>query len=108
MRSMLAAVFVAAGMGFAIASASDAPAARVGDATVAGTILPPGAPTVLICGKPAARAGDLALSAGQAPAPIIGGSPTVLIGGKPAARVGDSMANGAKIAVGCPTVLIGP
>jgi uncharacterized Zn-binding protein involved in type VI secretion len=107
MRSMLAVICVAVSLGSAIASAAESPAARIGDATVSGTILPPGAPTVLICGKPAARTGDLTISAGP-PAPIIGGSPTVLIGGKPAARVGDATANGAKIVVGCPTVLIGP
>ena len=44
---------------------------------VGGVILPPGCPTVLIGGRPAARMGDLA----GCGAPIIAGCPTVLIGG---------------------------
>jgi uncharacterized Zn-binding protein involved in type VI secretion len=60
----------------------------------------------MICGKPAARTGDLVLA--QPPATIVTGSPTVLIAGKPAAREGDSTSNSAQIATGCPTVMIGP
>jgi len=97
------------------AFATAAPAARVTDATTKGVIQPPGFPTVLICGLPAARAGDSALSQVQtgpvlvpAPTTIVGGSATVLIGGKPAARSGDSTANGDRIVGGCPTVIIGP
>jgi uncharacterized Zn-binding protein involved in type VI secretion len=69
----------------------------------------------LICGHPAARAGDIASSwtqilTGHLPSnvPIVVGSPTVLIGGKPAARSGDATASGDQIVVGCPTVVIGP
>ena len=40
-------------------------------------IVPPGCPTVLIGGMPAARVGDMAACG----APIIVGAPTVLIGG---------------------------
>ena len=40
-------------------------------------IMPPGCPTVLIGGMPAARVGDMAACG----APIIVGAPTVLIGG---------------------------
>lgn len=93
------------------------PAARVGDnhtcpmvtgtvPHVGGPILPPGAPTVLIGGMPAARAGDLATCVGP-PDTIIRGSATVLIGGMPAARVGDTTAHGGVIVVGLPTVQIG-
>ncbi len=73
---------------------------------VGGPILPPGCPTVLIGGMPAARAGDMATCVGP-PDTIAKGSSTVLIGGAPAARMGDSMAHGGTIAIGCPTVLIG-
>lgn len=73
---------------------------------VGGPVLPPGAPTVLIGGLPAAVMGDMAVCTGP-PDTIIMGSTTVLIGGKPAARMGDSMAHGGKIIAGCPTVLIG-
>lgn len=73
---------------------------------VGGPILPPGAPTVLIGGLPAARVGDMALCAGP-PDSIILGSATVLIGGMPAARMGDSTAHGGVIVLGCLTVLIG-
>jgi uncharacterized Zn-binding protein involved in type VI secretion len=72
---------------------------------VGGPILPPGCPTVLIGGVPAARVGDMAVCVGP-PDVIVQGAFTVLIGGQPAARIGDSTAHGGKIVVGCPTVLI--
>jgi uncharacterized Zn-binding protein involved in type VI secretion len=86
------------------------PAARVTDNIVSTAtqgspvpIIPPGAPTVLIGGMPAATLGD---SCGADT--IIKGSATVLIGGKPAARVTDSTAGGGIVMPpGEPTVLIG-
>ena len=96
------------------------PAARAGDATVhGGVITPPGCPTVLIGGQPAARMGDMhtcpLVTPGVPPVPHVGGpitkgSVTVLIGGQPAARLGDiATCTGPpdSIAAGCPTVLIG-
>jgi uncharacterized Zn-binding protein involved in type VI secretion len=95
-----------------------APAARIGDMHVCpminpggvphvgGPVLPPGSPTVLIGGMPAACVGDMLVCVGP-PDTIAMGSSTVLIGGKPAARMGDSTAHGGTIVVGCPTVLIG-
>jgi uncharacterized Zn-binding protein involved in type VI secretion len=66
-------------------------------------ILPPGAPTVLIGGLPAARLGDTC-----GVDTIIKGSATVMIGGTPAARIGDmTAAGGAVLPPGTPTVLIG-
>ena len=93
------------------------PAARVGDLHVCpmfngpiphvgGPILPPGCPTVLIGGMPAARVTDKATCVGP-PDSIIIGSPTVLIGNLMAARIGDNTAHGGAIVMGCPTVLIG-
>jgi uncharacterized Zn-binding protein involved in type VI secretion len=73
---------------------------------VGGPILPPGCPTVLIGGMPAARVGDMATCA-SAPDVIAMGSSTVLIGGMPAARMGDMTAHGGSIVLGCVTVLIG-
>jgi uncharacterized Zn-binding protein involved in type VI secretion len=73
---------------------------------VGGPILPPGSPTVLIGGMPAARVGDMATCTGP-PDTIIKGSGTVMIGGMPAARMGDSTAHGGTIILGCPTVMIG-
>ncbi|MGH9583853.1 MAG: PAAR domain-containing protein [Bryobacteraceae bacterium] len=73
---------------------------------VGGPILPPGCPTVLIGGLPAARISDLLTCVGP-PDTIIVGSPTVLIGGLPAARIGDQTAHGGVIILGCPTVMIG-
>ncbi len=86
------------------------PAARVTDMIVSTAtngipvpIIPPGAPTVLIGGLPAARLGD---SCGVDA--IINGSATVLIGGMPAARILDPTASGGTIMPpGAPTVLIG-
>lgn len=94
------------------------PAARVGDMHtcplvnpgpvphVGGPILPPGMPTVLIGGMPAARQGDMCTCVGP-PDVIAMGSPTVLIGGMMAARQGDPTAHGGVIVIGFPTVLIG-
>lgn len=73
---------------------------------VGGPVLPPGEPTVLIAGLPAARVGDMATCAGP-PDSIAMGSATVLIGGMPAARMGDVTAHGGTIVAGAPTVLIG-
>jgi uncharacterized Zn-binding protein involved in type VI secretion len=86
------------------------PAARVTDmivstATLGGPtpIIPPGAPTVLIGGLPAARLGD---SCGVDA--IVKGSATVIIGGMPAARIADlTAAGGVVIPPGALTVLIG-
>jgi uncharacterized Zn-binding protein involved in type VI secretion len=86
------------------------PAARITDLIVSTAtvgvptpIIPPGAPTVLIGGLPAARLGDTCgVDA------IVKGSATVLIGGVPAARIADlTAAGGAIMPPGAPTVLIG-
>jgi len=96
------------------------PAARVGDMHtcpmqtpgtppiphVGGPVMPPGMPTVLIGGLPAATLGNMCTCVGP-PDTIAKGSATVLIGGKPAARLGDTTAHGGSIVAGCPTVLIG-
>jgi uncharacterized Zn-binding protein involved in type VI secretion len=79
---------------------SDGPKPHVG-----GPILPPGAPTVLIGGMPAARVGDMATCVGP-PDSIVMGSSKVMIGGMPAARMGDQTAHGGVITLGCPTVII--
>ena len=73
---------------------------------VGGPILPPGTPTVLVGGMPAAGVGDMCTCVGP-PDVIVMGSTTVLIGGKPAARMGDPTAHGGAIVLGCMTVMIG-
>ena len=73
---------------------------------VGGPVLPPGEPTVLIGGMPAARVGDMCVCSGP-PDTIVAGSGTVTIGGAPAARMGDSTTHGGTIVLGCPTVMIG-
>lgn len=73
---------------------------------VGGPILPPGEPTVMIGGMPAARVGDMATCVGP-PDTIALGSATVMIGGMPAARLGDMTSHGGSIIMGCPTVNIG-
>ena len=77
-----------------------------GSPHVGGPILPPGAPTVMIAGVPAARMGDMATCAGP-PDTIVQGSATVLVEGMPAARMGDMTAHGGQIMIGSPTVMIG-
>ena len=73
---------------------------------VGGPILPPGEPTVLIGGLPAARVGDMAFCTGP-PDVIVEGCPTVLIGGSMAARMGDMTAHGGTIVIGQFNVMIG-
>lgn len=73
---------------------------------VGGIVLPPGAPTVLIGGLPAARVGDSLVCVGGVDQVVLGSS-TVMIEGMPAARMGDSTAHGGVIVQGLPTVLIG-
>jgi uncharacterized Zn-binding protein involved in type VI secretion len=72
---------------------------------VGGPILPPGAPTVLIGGLPAAVVGTMCTCVGP-PDSIIMGSTRVMIGGRPAARMGDQTAHGGVIVGGLPTVNI--
>jgi uncharacterized Zn-binding protein involved in type VI secretion len=81
---------------------SDGPKPHVG-----GPILPPGCPTVLIGGLPAARVGDMATCVGPPDAIAPPGAGTVLIGGQMAARMGDQTVHGGVIVMGCETVLIG-
>lgn len=86
------------------------PAARVTDMIVSTAtvgvptpIIPPGAPTVMIGGLPAARMGDTCGADA-----IAKGSATVMIGGMPAARIADLTAAGGSIMPpGAITVLIG-
>jgi uncharacterized Zn-binding protein involved in type VI secretion len=71
-----------------------------------GPIMPPGVPTVLIGGQPAATVGSMCTCAGP-PDSIMKGSATVLIGGKQAARQGDSTTHGGSITAGLSSVIIG-
>lgn len=87
-------------------------------------IMPPGAPTVLIGGPPAARVTDmtkictLVPCVPGGPGLIVKGSATVLIANMPAARINDLSVHSSCVAPipsptgkilppGCPTVLIG-
>ncbi|UQA60660.1 PAAR domain-containing protein [Polyangium aurulentum] len=86
-------------------------AARIGDTHrcsyhVGGRIIT-GCPTVLIRGKPAARATDVAECKGPEEDAIEEGCATVLIGCKRAARVLDRT-DGGELTSGEPTVQIGP
>lgn len=73
---------------------------------VGGPILPPGCPTVLIGGLPAARVGDMATCVGP-PDVIVTGAFTVLIGGMPAAHITSMTAHGGTVILGYPMVLVG-
>jgi uncharacterized Zn-binding protein involved in type VI secretion len=72
---------------------------------VGGPILPPGVPTVLIGGLPAAVVGGMCTCVGP-PDAIVKGSMKVMIGGRPAARMGDQTAHGGVIVAGYPMVMI--
>lgn len=94
------------------------PAARMGDMTTHGGVIVSGLPTVLIGGMPAARVTDMqtcpmvTVLVPHVGGPIAGpGGPTVLIGGLPAARMNDittCVGPPGTIAIGCPTVMVGP
>lgn len=73
---------------------------------VGGPILPPGKPTVLIGGLPAATITSMCTCVGP-PDVIVKGSMGVLIMSMPAARIGDTTAHGGTIISGCFNVLIG-
>jgi uncharacterized Zn-binding protein involved in type VI secretion len=66
-----------------------------------------GAPTVLIGGRPAARAGDICPCVTTGADVIVGGSKSVIIAGKPAARIGDKTQQGGVIKTGHSSVIIG-
>ena len=72
---------------------------------VGGPILPPGVPTVMIGGMPAATVGSMCTCVGP-PDSIGQGSMKVMIGGRPAARMGDSCAHGGTVTIGYPLVMI--
>ncbi len=72
---------------------------------VGGPVIGPGAPNVLINGKPAALLGDACTCVGS-PDTIIQGEAAVLINGTPVATVGSMTAHGGTITVGDPTVTI--
>jgi len=72
---------------------------------VGGPILPPGVPTVIIGGLPAATVGSMCTCVGP-PDSIVMGSTKVMIGGRPAARMGDQTAHGGVIVMGYPMVMI--
>lgn len=84
-----------------VCPASTGPVPHVG-----GPVLPPGAPTVLIGGLPAARVGDSAVCIGP-PDTIVKGASKVNICKAPAARMGDPTAHGGAITGGFPRVKIG-
>ena len=73
---------------------------------VGGPVTGPGAPNVLINGKPAALMGDMCVCAGG-PDTVAQGEPTVLINGTPVATMGSMTAHGGTITVGDATVMIG-
>lgn len=77
-----------------------------GSPHVGGPIMPPGVPTVLINGQPAAVVSGMCTCAGP-PDTISMGSSTVMIGGQPAARMNDSTGHGGMIVAGSPNVIIG-
>ena len=79
---------------------------------VGGPILPPGVPTVLIAGQPAAVVGGMAtprvasLPDSHHPARLAESGPDRRAA--PPRRMGDMTAHGGSIVAGAPTVMIGP
>ena len=72
---------------------------------VGGPISGPGAPNVLINGKPAALMGDMCVCVGP-PDVVAQGNPSVLINGVPVVCQGDMTAHGGVIMSGEPNILI--
>ena len=73
---------------------------------VGGPISGPGAPNVLINGKPAAIMGDLCTCAGPPDVAVMGNA-SVLINGKPVICQGDMTAHGGTIVIGEANVTVG-
>lgn len=73
---------------------------------VGGPIVGPGAPNVLINGKPASVMGDSCICYGP-PDVVAQGEPNVLINGTPVVVAGCMTAHGGMIPMGDPTVLVG-
>ncbi len=72
---------------------------------VGGPVSGPGAPNILINGKPAALMGDMCVCVGP-PDVIAQGAPSVFFNGVPVACQGDMTAHGGVITVGEPNVII--
>ncbi|BAX78763.1 PAAR domain-containing protein [Labilibaculum antarcticum] len=72
---------------------------------VGGPIVGPGAPNVLINGKPAALMGDMCVCVGP-PDVVAQGNPSVLISGVPVVCQGDMTAHGGIVMSGEPNILI--
>jgi uncharacterized Zn-binding protein involved in type VI secretion len=72
---------------------------------VGGPILPPGAPTVMLGGMPAARVTDPAVCAGG-PDMIALGSFVTMFGGMPAAYMGSLTVHGGVVVMGFPLAMI--
>ena len=72
---------------------------------VGGPISVPGAPNVLINGKPAALMGDMCVCVGP-PDVVAQGNPSVLINGVPVVCQGDLTAHGGAITAGEPNVMV--
>ncbi|MBI9060201.1 MAG: PAAR domain-containing protein [Labilibaculum sp.] len=72
---------------------------------VGGPISGPGAPNVLINGKPAALMGDMCVCVGP-PDVVAQGNPSVLINGVPVVCQGDLTAHGGAITAGEPNVMV--
>ncbi|OED46942.1 hypothetical protein AB832_00720 [Flavobacteriaceae bacterium (ex Bugula neritina AB1)] len=73
---------------------------------VGGPVSGPGAPNILINGKPAALMGDMCVCVGP-PDVIAQGAPSVFFNGVPVACQGDMTAHGGVISQGEPNVIIG-
>ncbi len=86
------------------------PAARITDLTACpvqgGGPIATGCLTIFIGNSPAARVGDKTVC-GPTVDTIARGECSVLFGGAHAARLGDPTMHEGRIAIGCPTVLIG-
>ncbi len=87
---------------------------RVGDTTNhGGTVVGPGAATVLVGGMPVAVLGDMHVCSlppnthQPTASPFIASNATVLIAGRPVVTTSDSCACGAMAVVGAPTVQVG-
>ncbi len=73
---------------------------------VGGPVIGPGAPNILINGKPAALMGDSCTCVGP-PDVIAQGAPNVFFNGVPVSCLGDLTAHGGTITIGEPNVIIG-
>jgi len=78
--------------------------ARIGDVISHPGVIVTGCGSVIVCGSPTSRIGDVAICAIHGPVVIVTGCGSVITCGSPRSRIGDVCSCGAVIVSGCGSV----